>query len=178
MSTQQIPSPSSDGSPVPDSKLGIKKILVPTDFSQPSEKAFIYAERFAEQFKAQLIVLNVSEAIPPAPRYIPPAEIEEHQEEIHRATCQQMQEMHNRLTQASPDSGIPAAQFIAVDGASTDEILRLAKELDVDIIIIATHGRTGMKRWVLGSTTERVVRYAPCPVLVVREDEHEFVEVR
>ena len=55
------------------------------------------------------------------------------------------------------------------------EIGEVAKESDVDLIVIATHGYTGWKHFAIGSTAERVVRAAPCPVLVVREKEHEFV---
>jgi nucleotide-binding universal stress UspA family protein len=59
-------------------------------------------------------------------------------------------------------------------GLAAHEIVEAAKELDVDLIVIATHGYTGWKHFTIGSTAERVVRAAPCPVLVVREKEHEF----
>jgi nucleotide-binding universal stress UspA family protein len=60
-------------------------------------------------------------------------------------------------------------------GHAPNEITKAAKELDVDLIIIATHGYTSWRHLCIGSTAERVVRTAPCPVLVVREKEHEFV---
>ena len=60
-------------------------------------------------------------------------------------------------------------------GLPAHEIVEAAKELDIDLVIIATHGYTGWKHFAIGSTAERVVRTAPCPVLVVREREHEFV---
>jgi universal stress protein A len=56
-----------------------------------------------------------------------------------------------------------------------EEIIKVARERGVDLIIIATHGYTGLKHFLLGSTTERVVRIAPCPVLVVRQEEQDFV---
>ena len=59
-------------------------------------------------------------------------------------------------------------------GLASIEIVDAAKEVDVDLIVIATHGYTGWKHFAIGSTAERVVRAAPCPVLVVREKEHEF----
>lgn len=170
-----IPNPASETKT--SGNLGIRKILVPTDFSSPSKHAFIYAERFAEQFEAELILLNVSETIPPAPRYVPLHEIDEHQEAVHQMLRKQLQEMHQQLTRIPPGTSVPAPRFLVVDGSAADEILRLSSELAVDMIIIATYGRTGLKRWILGSTTERVVRFAPCPVLVVRENEHEFVEI-
>jgi nucleotide-binding universal stress UspA family protein len=60
-------------------------------------------------------------------------------------------------------------------GLASHEILEAAKELDVDLIVIATHGFSGWKHFCIGSTAERVARSAPCPVLVVREKEHEFI---
>ena len=60
-------------------------------------------------------------------------------------------------------------------GFTSHEIVEAAKDLDVDLILIATHGYTGWKHFAIGSTAERVVRAAPCPVLVVREKEHDFV---
>ena len=59
-------------------------------------------------------------------------------------------------------------------GIASHEIVDAAKEFDVDLIVMATHGYTGLKHFCIGSTAERVVRAAPCPVLVVREKEHEF----
>ena len=59
-------------------------------------------------------------------------------------------------------------------GLPSHEIVEAAKEMDVDLIVLATHGYTGWKHFCIGSTAERVVRAAPCPVLVVREKEHEF----
>ena len=68
----------------------------------------------------------------------------------------------------------PVASFVRV-GHAPNEITKAAKDLDADLIIIATHGYTSWRHLCIGSTAERVVRTAPCPVLVVREKEHEFV---
>ena len=64
--------------------------------------------------------------------------------------------------------------ILVLTGSTKREIVEAAKALDVDLIVIATHGYTGWKHFAIGSTAERVVRAAPCPVLVVREKEHEF----
>ena len=72
-------------------------------------------------------------------------------------------ETHGVATKTMLRTGLPA-----------HEIVEAAKELDTDLIIIATHGYTGWKHFCIGSTAERVVRAAPCPVLVVREKEHQF----
>jgi nucleotide-binding universal stress UspA family protein len=61
-------------------------------------------------------------------------------------------------------------------GSAWQEITEIARDRDIDLIIIGTHGYTGLKHLVLGSTAEKVVRHAPCPVLTVREKEHEFVD--
>ena len=67
------------------------------------------------------------------------------------------------------------AEALVRAGQPYYEITTAAKELDVDLIVITTHGRTGLKHALLGSTAERVVRHAPCPVLTVREREHDFI---
>ena len=67
------------------------------------------------------------------------------------------------------------SQAILREGNPSVEVVRAATELGSDLIILSTHGHTGLAHVLLGSTAERVVRYAPCPVLVVREREHEFI---
>jgi len=67
-----------------------------------------------------------------------------------------------------------SAKMAVRNGLPSHEIVEAAKDLDIDLIIIATHGYTGWKHFCIGSTAERVVRAAPCPVLVVREKEHQF----
>jgi nucleotide-binding universal stress UspA family protein len=72
----------------------------------------------------------------------------------------------------------PAIQSATLvrSGSAFNEIVAVARELQIDLIIIATHGYSGLKHFLLGSTAERVVRHAPCPVLVVRDREHDFVQ--
>jgi universal stress protein A len=72
------------------------------------------------------------------------------------------------------DKSITSEELVHI-GRPYEEIITVAKEHKADLIIIATHGRSGLKHAFLGSTAERVVRHAPCPVLVVREREREFV---
>jgi nucleotide-binding universal stress UspA family protein len=80
----------------------------------------------------------------------------------------------NTLAQAEIEELVPVNVLVR-RGKPYHEIATFAKERDIDLIIIATHGYTGLKHLFLGSTAERVVRHAPCPVLAVREREHEFV---
>ena len=79
------------------------------------------------------------------------------------------------LANSVRNAGITRVGSSVRPGLAAHEIVEAAKELDVDLIVIATHGYTGWKHFAIGSTAERVVRAAPCPVLVVREKEHEFV---
>jgi nucleotide-binding universal stress UspA family protein len=150
--------------------LSIKKILVPVDFSSLSKKAFQYALRLAQQFKTEIALIHVLEpAVPPtfdglpieAP---PPAEGSPSAEKSLRA-----------LISAARHAGVPKVKSLFRRGIASHEIVEAAKDLDVDLVVMATHGYTGWKHFCIGSTAERVVRAAPCPVLVVREKEHEFI---
>ena len=156
MKTQEMPTP--PGS----SAFGIKRILVPVDFSDPSSKAVKYAHHIGELLKVDLIFINVIEPDQSlALDTVPPVCIEElkaNTEENLRA-----------LVKAARESGIKGATSISRSGMPAHEIVEAAKKSDVDLIVIATHGYTGWKHFCIGSTAERVVRAAPCPVLVVRE---------
>lgn len=81
----------------------------------------------------------------------------------------------HKLVRSFPGAGLPAVRSAIRIGVGAHEIVELAKELDADLIVIATRGYTGWERLVIGSTAARVARAAPCPVLVVREKEHDFV---
>ena len=149
----------------------LKRILVPIDFSALSKKALQYALRFAEEFGADVTLLHVIEPeVPPAfdGFIIAPPVIANGS----RARCA------NRLKELAGSlalRGTGHIQSTVRTGLAAYEIVEAAKEFDLDLIVIATHGYTGWKHFAIGSTAERVVRAAPCPVLVVREKEHEFV---
>jgi universal stress protein A len=141
----------------------IEKILVPVDFSDCSKKALEYAIPFAKQFGAELHLVHVLEPFPAVPEMAPfdPDTIED----AHRDMAS--------LEKAVGKKVRTTALFR--DGTPHREIAEAARELGADLIIISTHGHKGLARMVLGSTAEKVVRYAPCPVLIVREAEHEFI---
>lgn len=147
----------------PQHTFNLKKILVPLDLSDCSRKALQYAVPFARQFEAELILLHVVEPYPQAPE-LGPVEMDAFQDAKDQMTA--LEKSLGASVRVKP---------LVQSGESTNGIIEAAKELDVDLIILSTHGRTGMARVLLGSTTERVVRRAPCPVLVVREREHEFL---
>jgi nucleotide-binding universal stress UspA family protein len=149
--------------------IAIKKILVPTDFSPASRKALDYAPCFADHFGSELTLLHVLEpatsttlAELPTVSAFCEAKVADAEENLHA------------LVSSLRTAGVARARWIMRTGVATHEIVEAAKELDVDLIVIATHGHTGWKHFAIGSTAERVARAAPCSVLVVREKEHEF----
>ena len=149
----------------------LKRILVPVDFSPLSKKALHYATRLAQQFGAEIDLLNVVEPeIPPAfdGFMIAPAPV------LNGSSAHSAGQL-KALANSVRNAGVTGVVSSFRPGLASVEIVEAAKELDVDLIVIATHGYTGWKHFAIGSTAERVVRAAPCPVLVVREKEHEFV---
>lgn len=149
-------------------KIALKNILVPVDFSESSRKAVRYATSFARQFSAQVLLLHVVEPVPPpAPDYIIGDGL---------ADSIQTQRAARHLAKwlKAIDSLIPARGSVQTGNASW-EIVRAAEENNIDLIVIGMRGRTKLARLLLGSTAERVVRHAPCPVMVIREREHDFL---
>ena len=151
--------------------ISLDRILVPVDFSPLSKKAVHYATRLAQQFGGDVDLLHVVEPeVPPTfDGYMVAPPIISTGSSARSAT--QLKHWANSVRNA----GITRVGSDVRCGLASIEIVDAAKELDVDLIVIATHGYTGWKHFAIGSTAERVVRAAPCPVLVVREKEHEFV---
>jgi nucleotide-binding universal stress UspA family protein len=151
--------------------LHLKKILVPTDFSETSKKAVQYALRFAEQFSCEIALLYVVE--PATPMIGGPLAVEVFTNDEDEFSMAE-KDLAALAAESQSDGAHSITSFVRV-GHAPNEITKAAKDLDVDLIIIATHGYTSWRYLCIGSTAERVVRTAPCPVLVVREKEHEFV---
>jgi universal stress protein A len=150
--------------------LHLKKILVPIDFSAMSMQAFHYALRFAEQFGCEIVLLHVVEpesAIAGTPLA---TEVFAQPEDDTLAAKAEL----TALAASSRNRSNSVTSAVRT-GHAPNEINKVAKELDVDLIVIATHGFTSWRHLCIGATAERVVRTAPCPVLVVREKEHEFI---
>jgi universal stress protein A len=150
--------------------IAIRNILVPTDFSPASRKAFSYALRFAEGLNSEITLLHVLEPETPLTLAERPSAAASPEEELVDA-----QKSLRDLANSAEAVGVAGTKSILRTGVATHEIVEAAKELDVDLIVIATHGFTGWKHFAIGSTAERVARAAPCPVLVVREKEHDFI---
>jgi len=148
------------------SVIEIKTILAPTDFSDHSEMAVRYACQIAERLGSELRLLHVlSEIIPagPDPLLMPvmPTEYYTESEDKARETLDHL---------LDPTWGRPASVVTAVQwGSPVETIVSYALDNRVDLIVIATHGRTGFSHVLLGSVAERIVREAPCPVLTIRD---------
>ena len=138
-----------------------KIFLVPVDFSRGAERAFDYARRLARENRAKLVALNVV-----------PAEL------IYPPTGGQFdfyglmeRDARDRFAKLAKRKGVKPAECKLVLARGTDfadVIVRQAKKLRVAMIIMGCHGRTGLRRFLLGSVAERTLRYADCPVLIVK----------
>lgn len=149
---------------MPNNKLEIKRILVPIDFSEHSKNALQYAISFAKQYNAELILTYVIEPT------IYPADFSFGQvavPNIENELCERGRLELDHLVETQIAGILPARTMIRT-GKPFLEIIKTASEEYVDLIIIATHGHTGVEHLLFGSTAEKVVRKAPCPVLVVR----------
>ncbi|HEV2330333.1 MAG TPA: universal stress protein [Verrucomicrobiae bacterium] len=153
------------------SSFKLKTILVPVDFSNCSKKALQYALPFAKQFNAAVVLLHVVPRCCAIGKGSGEVNYDPDQESsLRNSAAHQLKEF--------------AAEYFTHDvqvrietcvGAEAVEIAGEAKQLEADLIVISTHGRTGRARALAGSVAENLVQLAPCPVLVVREHQHEFI---
>jgi nucleotide-binding universal stress UspA family protein len=145
----------------------IRKILVPIDFSEPSKNALSYAVPFAQHFGAELLLIYVVEpALYPADFSFGQVAIPDVERELRQrgnAELKELSESHIR--------GLVPSRVKVCTGKPFLEIIRTAREEGSDMIIIASHGHTGVEHLLFGSTAEKVVRKASCPVLVLRPEE-------
>lgn len=147
----------------------VKKILCPTDFSQPSQKAVSYAASIAKAFGAELFLLNVIEPVfsntfvvyEPTLGSQLQISMEEHAQEHLAKLEEQLSEAGHKV-----ESKI-------TQGRSYSEIIEEANNIGADMIVLGTHGRTGIGHFLIGSTAEKVVRMAKCPVVTVKADVEE-----
>jgi nucleotide-binding universal stress UspA family protein len=156
--------------PISLPEVNLKRILVPIDFSPQSRKAMEYGFSFAKQFNAEVLLLHVIEMTPlPAPP-LTVVQDETTQATLHENAARELAQWRDEISsqvavKASVRNGISAQA----------EIVNAATEGNIDLIVLGTRGLTGLAHLLVGSTAERVVQHAPCPVMVVREREHDFV---
>jgi nucleotide-binding universal stress UspA family protein len=150
----------------------LKRVLVPTDFSDSARHAFTYGLSFAKEYGAELVLLHVVENVTVGYASdlfpVPMAEVFQEISGYARAELA-------KLGEEARERSV-AVQEHVVQGKPSNEIIRFASENQVDMIVLGTHGKGMLDQALFGSTTERVVRRAPCPVLTVRTTEHEFVD--
>jgi nucleotide-binding universal stress UspA family protein len=153
--------------------LPIKKILCPTDFSEPALEALKVASELAQHFSAVLLVVNIVPPVPVPTRPIagatlaepglsPAFDVTSYLMELTNAAKEELQTLVNDHI----PQGISVQLFLS-SGQPDLEIIKIAKEEKADLIVIATHGQRGWRRFLFGSVAEKVVRLAEGPVLVV-----------
>jgi nucleotide-binding universal stress UspA family protein len=152
--------------------LTLKTVLVPTDFSEASESALRYGKAMAEAFGASLHIVHVMEDLLAhawaAEVYV--SSMPQLRDEIERESRQRL----DALLTGDQRKKL-RAETALLAGNPFLEIIRYAKAHGVDLIVMGTHGRGPIAHMLLGSVAEKVVRKSPCPVLTVREAQHEFV---
>ncbi|PKL83815.1 MAG: hypothetical protein CVV24_03185 [Ignavibacteriae bacterium HGW-Ignavibacteriae-3] len=150
--------------------LNLKNIIVPTDFSKVSATEFKYAKDFAEKMGATIHLINVMEKIPPFLQYgATNSSAAEEAEKAEQKCRERLEEIAEEIRDDSMLNIIPVFR----KGIDYEEIISYSKEVKGDMIIIATHGRTGIFHTLLGSVAEKVIRYSNCPVLVISNEENE-----
>jgi universal stress protein A len=144
-----------------------RHILAPTDFSDYSKKAVASALELAKKFGAKLTILHVVE-LPPYPieGYVPPSVSASFLEDLERQATQDLAQ----LVPEAASANVELVRLVAV-GTPYRKIIETAEAEQVDLIVMATAGRTGFSHMVMGSIAERVVRTATCPVLTIRPQE-------
>ena len=146
----------------------IGRILVPIDFSEHSHKALRYALAFANQFGAEVTLVHIVEQmVYPGDWMYPPMAVTDF-------AAEKREEMIARLQALDAGSGVKTQHIVRI-GRAWQEIIEIAEEMKCDMLILATHGYTGLKHVLLGSVAEKVIRHAPCPVLTVRPEERDFL---
>ncbi len=151
--------------------LKIQCILCPTDFSEFSERAYEYAQSLAQHYKAKLLLQHVVQTLTSAyPYYAFPDSVNAINRDLNAHAEEQLQQFRKDHAR----NGIPV-ECVTHQGLVMESILRFAEQQAVDLIVMGTHGRQGFDRLTMGSVTEKVMRKACCPVLVVRKPTHDFV---
>jgi len=151
--------------------LPLKKILCPTDFSDPSNEALKIANELARHFSSEVILLHVVRPMSSSVTTEPHTgfDIFAHQESIKESAQKSLENVkRKRLAKAGKVSSV------IIEGEPAEEIIKAAGDEKVNLIVIATHGRSGWQRFVFGSVAEKVIRLSTCAVLTIRaprEDE-------
>jgi universal stress protein A len=146
----------------------IERILFPIDFSEGSMNALDYAVSLSKEYNAKLYLLHVVHDISMTAGWqVPHIRVDELYRDMEEGAKKQIEKCCEEDLRDVKD-----VEKIVIRGIPDEEILKVARDEKIDIIVIGTHGRTGIDRLLFGSTAEKVVRRSPCPVLSVRLPEH------
>lgn len=149
----------------------LQRILLPTDFSIHSAAATKYACELASRFDAELHLLHLLEThLSSTPEFAMGLALPKYINESRTAAEKSLASVLDPKWSAGR-----TVIHAVVEGSPKAEIVRYARKQDIDLIVLATHGRTGLSHVLMGSVAESVVRTAPCPVLTVRPEGHQFV---
>jgi universal stress protein A len=152
--------------------IALKSILVATDFGDASNAALLYGRELARAFKATLHVLHVADDVyvrMGGDAYV--AVLPQLQKDVEDAARKNLDAL---LIDNDPDP-LDVRKAVITSTSTAAAIVQYARDISTDLIVVGTHGRHAMAHLLTGSVAERVVRFAPCPVLTVRHPEHEFV---
>ncbi len=153
----------------------IKTIVLPTDGSECSAKAMTYALSFAKQYGARVVALHVIDRRWEDQTRVAFAEVgQDLTQKIRKGYEEEARRILQEVVAAADKAGV-SVETRVLAGIPFEEIVRVGKDVSADLIIMGTHGRAGMSHLLLGSVAEKVVRRSPCPVLTVRQEEHDFV---
>lgn len=144
--------------------LPIRRVLFPTDFSDPAEYAWPYALAFAQEFGAEVHLLHV---VAPPPRLAETYTVNFDPEKMVQTLVAEANGAMDQQVEKVKERKLIFHREVRV-GVDYREILDYATKHDMDLIVMATHGRTGLAHVLLGSVAEKVVRKAPCPVLTIK----------
>jgi nucleotide-binding universal stress UspA family protein len=150
--------------------LPIRRILFPTDFSEHAEHAWSYALSFAQEFVAEVHLLHV---VTPPPRLAEAYAVNFDPEKMVKALADEANGSMDRMVAAAKSRGLIFRREVRV-GVDFREILDYAVKHEIDLIVMATHGRTGLAHALLGSVAEKVVRKSRCPVLTIKHPAMKF----
>jgi nucleotide-binding universal stress UspA family protein len=149
--------------------MAFKKILVPVDFSESSDSAVEYAVFIARKFGAEITLLHAILL------YHDDIDEEEHMQAYEKIIRKKEKQSNKKLEShfmTAKDQGLKVKYVLIRAFAAADSILNYISENDFDLVVMGTHGRTGLKKWILGSVTEKVVRLSTIPVLTVHKEFH------
>jgi len=150
--------------------LPIRRILFPTDFSEYADHAWSYALTFAQEFDAEVHLLHV---VAPPPRLAEAYAVNFDPEKMIKALAGEANTSMDRMVEAAKSRGLIFHREVRV-GVDFREIIDYVAKHDIDLVVMATHGRTGLAHALLGSVAEKVVRKSPCPVLTIKHPAMKF----